>query len=253
MKKLFALTFVFVLVGCGNGEENSSQEISEKNPNQEKTHQLEEETSVGNEETSESNSDITDEESDSNGNDTTIESNNVTDNTETSNNTTNEVKSPSSEAKSTSPDLSALANDDSVIGTLAKDGRFTAFLQFLQEAGLIEALQKSDALTVFAPTDSAFQPFLEDAEIRELIFSDQVLLPSILMTHITSGELTIEKIIDLVGIETLSGVELSITQAEDSSIVLAQSAKIVEADLKGKNGVIQVLDRVIIPALPDSE
>lgn len=127
---------------------------------------------------------------------------------------------------------------------------FTVLLAALDTAGLVDALNGPGPFTVFAPTDAAFGALLEELGItaEELLANPD--LGNILLYHVVSGEFLAADVIELapVDVPTLfEGNDLSIAVV-DGSVVINEVATVVTADLIASNGVIHVIDAVLVPA-----
>jgi transforming growth factor-beta-induced protein len=127
---------------------------------------------------------------------------------------------------------------------------FTVLLAALDTAGLVDALNGPGPFTVFAPTDAAFGALLEELGItaEELLANPD--LGNILLYHVVSGQFLAADVIELapVDVPTLfEGNDLSIAVV-DGSVVINEVATVVTADLIASNGVIHVIDAVLVPA-----
>jgi uncharacterized surface protein with fasciclin (FAS1) repeats len=147
--------------------------------------------------------------------------------------------SPSSNSTTTSP---------SIVDIAASNGSFNTLTAALKAAGLDEALASGGPYTVFAPTDEAFAA-LPKEKVEELLKPEnRDMLVKILTYHVVPGEQTSKKL-KSGETQTLEGapVEVKVT----SSGVTVNDAKVVKADIQASNGVIHVIDKVIMP--PTSE
>ena len=150
--------------------------------------------------------------------------------------------------------------DGTVVELLTNDGRFGTLLTAVTDAGLLESLQQQAPFTLFAPTDDAFAA-LPDAE-RETILGDTDMLSNLLLYHVVSGEVMAE---DLVGTEpgnassdataregqaaTLEGTDIALMAGADGTVTVNDGqATVTEADLQASDGVVHVIDAVLIPA-----
>ena len=126
---------------------------------------------------------------------------------------------------------------------LANDG-FSTLVTALSEAGLVEALQGEGPFTVFAPNDDAFAKIPDD-ELDALLADPQGDLTDILLYHVVSGEIMSTDIEDGQTVETLQGSPITVS-LEDGQ-VLINNAVVVQRDLRASNGVIHVVDTVLMP------
>lgn len=136
--------------------------------------------------------------------------------------------------KSASKDIVTIAADAGMFKTLA-----TA----LTEAGLIETLKTKGPFTVFAPTDEAFAK-LPKGTLEELL-KDKEALKKILLYHVVSGNVMSTDVVKLTEVKTVEGFKVKITVKDGS--VMINDAKVIKADIKASNGVIHVIDTVILP------
>merc|ERR1712241_1407096 len=124
-------------------------------------------------------------------------------------------------------------------------GNFTVLVEALQTAGLVDALQGAGPFTVFAPTDAAFTALLGSLGVTkaELLARDD--LADILKYHVVSGSITSTDLAPMQDVITLEGSQLTV--AKDGSTVKAGSAGVSTADISCSNGVIHVIDAVLLP------
>ena len=121
-------------------------------------------------------------------------------------------------------------------------GSFETLVTALKAAGLVEALQGEGPFTVFAPTDEAFAALPEGA-LQSLLDNPEQ-LAQVLTLHVVSGK---AKAADVVGLESVTSLQGSDLAIDTSSGVSVAGAKVVQADITATNGVIHVIDRVILP------
>ena len=138
-----------------------------------------------------------------------------------------------------------------VAGAAAGDpAEFTVLLAALETAGLVDALNGEGPFTVFAPTDAAFGALLEDLGItaEELLANPD--LANILLYHVVSGEFLAADVIDLapVDVPTLYEENTISIAVVDGSVVINDVATVISPDVMASNGVIHVIDAVLVPA-----
>lgn len=131
---------------------------------------------------------------------------------------------------------------DSVVQAAAADGRFTTLVQALQDTGLDEVLEDGDGWTVFAPTDDAFAS-LPAGVLSGLSAGD---LTAILTYHVLPEKKLAAGVAALESAETVEGREVTI-QVDGDVVVLDGRSQVVETDIRTENGVIHVIDSVLIP------
>jgi len=130
------------------------------------------------------------------------------------------------------------------IVTIAVDaGNFKTLATALTETGLVEALKGDGPFTVFAPTDDAFAK-LPEGTIESLL-KDKETLKKILLYHVVSGEVTSKEVVKLNKAETLAGKNVNI-KVKDGTVMI-NDATITAADVMASNGVIHIIDTVLIP------
>jgi uncharacterized surface protein with fasciclin (FAS1) repeats len=127
---------------------------------------------------------------------------------------------------------------------------FTVLLAALETAGLVDALSGEGPFTVFAPTDAAFAALLEDLGVtaEELLANPD--LGNILLYHVVSGEFLAADVIELapVDVPTLYEENTISIAVVDGSVVINDVATVISPDVMASNGVIHVIDAVLVPA-----
>ena len=132
-----------------------------------------------------------------------------------------------------------------IVDIAVEDSRFTTLVTALQEAGLVEALQAEGPFTVFAPTDDAFDALPEGALAG--LLADKDVLTSVLLYHVLNGKVMSTQAIELDGqeVEMLSGDSIAISL--DGETLKINDAAVIIPDIEASNGVIHVIDAVILP------
>ena len=142
----------------------------------------------------------------------------------------------SSEPPAPTQDIVEIAQDAGVFNTL---------LAAAQAAGLVEALQAPGPITVFAPTDDAFAA-LPDGTVESLLLPENLeTLTSILTYHVVEGSVLAADAVAAGSAPTLNGQSVTITTSGDS--VLINDSTVVQADILATNGVVHVIDAVLLP------
>jgi uncharacterized surface protein with fasciclin (FAS1) repeats len=131
----------------------------------------------------------------------------------------------------------------SIVDIAVADGRFETLVAALQAADLAETLAGEGPFTVFAPTDEAFAKLPEGTV--EGLLEDIPALTDILLYHVVSGEVLAEDVVQLEEAETLLGQNVSI-RVEDGNVYI-NDAMVVLTDIMADNGVIHVIDSVLLP------
>ena len=130
-----------------------------------------------------------------------------------------------------------------IVTIAVEAGNLTTLATALTETGLVEALQGDGPFTVFAPTDDAFAKLPEGT--LEALINDKETLKKILLYHVVAGEVTSKEVVNLKRAETLAGKNINI-KVKDGSVMINDS-KIIGADIMASNGVIHVIDTVLLP------
>ena len=131
----------------------------------------------------------------------------------------------------------------SIVEIAVEDGRFTTLVAALEAADLVGTLEGEGPFTVFAPTDDAFAA-LPDGTVDALL-DDIPTLQAILLYHVVPAEVMASDVVNLSSAETASGQEIAINV--DGSTVMINDAQVIITDIVASNGVIHVIDRVILP------
>jgi uncharacterized surface protein with fasciclin (FAS1) repeats len=130
-----------------------------------------------------------------------------------------------------------------IVDTAVAAGSFKILAKALTEADLVEALKGEGPFTVFAPTDEAFEKLPEGT--LEAVLKDKEKLIAILKYHVVAGKVTSKDVVKLEEAETLLKDAKVKIDATDG--VKINNAKVVTADIECTNGVIHVIDTVLIP------
>jgi transforming growth factor-beta-induced protein len=131
-----------------------------------------------------------------------------------------------------------------IVEIAAADGRFTTLVAAVQAAGLVDALNGEGPFTVFAPTDDAFAALPEGTV--EALLADIPALTDILLYHVVSGKAMAADVVNLTSVTTLEGKDISI-KVEDGNVFLNDSVQVIITDIEASNGVIHVIDSVLLP------
>ncbi|MDD1700263.1 MAG: fasciclin domain-containing protein [Methanoregula sp.] len=126
----------------------------------------------------------------------------------------------------------------SIVDTAAADGRFTTLVSALQAANLTDTLSGTQVYTVFAPTDAAFKK----------LPNGTVATKDILLYHVVAGKVTAAEVVTLKTATTVQGSNLTISVINGT--VKVNNANVIATDIMTNNGVIHVIDTVLIPPAP---
>jgi transforming growth factor-beta-induced protein len=135
--------------------------------------------------------------------------------------------------------------DGNIVQVADKAGQFKTLLAAAKAAGLAEALSSSGPLTVFAPTDEAFAKLGQNTINDLLKPENRQKLTTILTYHVVSGELPASKVLATNDATTLSGQRIDFTTRDGK--VFVDGAQVLATDIEASNGVIHVIDSVILP------
>ncbi len=125
-----------------------------------------------------------------------------------------------------------------------ESGNFNTLVSAVKTADLVDALDAPGPLTLFAPTDEAFRK-LPKGTVEQLM-NDRAMLRSVLQHHVVSGKVTAKDAISTHSVRALDGGELNIDTCEGMTV---NGAKVVEADIVARNGVIHAIDTVLVPGM----
>ena len=130
-----------------------------------------------------------------------------------------------------------------IVETAVAAGSFSTLVTAIQEAGLVETLSGPGPFTVFAPTDEAFAKLPEGT--LEAVLADKAKLASILTYHVVPGKVLAADVVNLTSATTVQGGDLAIDATDG---VKVNGANVTATDVEASNGVIHVIDAVLIPA-----
>ena len=136
------------------------------------------------------------------------------------------------------------ADGKNIVATAVEAGQFNTLVAAVKAAGLVEALSGEGPLTVFAPTDEAFSKLPEGTVESLLQPENKDKLIAILKYHVVAGKVLARDVVKLKSADTLNGKAVSI---EADGGVKIDQANVVKTDIMTSNGVIHVIDQVLIP------
>jgi uncharacterized surface protein with fasciclin (FAS1) repeats len=136
-----------------------------------------------------------------------------------------------------------------IVDTAIAAGNFKTLITAVQATGLVETLKSPGPFTVFAPTDDAFGK-LPEGTVENLL-KDIPKLKSILTYHVVAGKVTSADVVKLKNAKTVEGenVKIDASTWHGHSMPKVNDAKIVTADIMADNGVIHVIDKVLMPPM----
>ncbi|MGB5278698.1 MAG: fasciclin domain-containing protein [Gammaproteobacteria bacterium] len=129
-----------------------------------------------------------------------------------------------------------------VVDTAVAAGSFSTLVTAIKAAGLVETLKGDGPFTVFAPTDEAFKK-IPEAELAALL-KDKAALTKVLTYHVVPGKVMAADVVKLTSAKTVEGQSIKISASDG---VKVDNANVVKTDIAASNGVIHVIDTVIMP------
>lgn len=129
-----------------------------------------------------------------------------------------------------------------IVDTAVSAGQFNTLAKALTEAGLVETLKGKGPFTVFAPTDEAFAKLPPGT--LEALLKDKAKLTAVLTYHVVAGKVMASDVVKLSEAKTVQGQNVKIGTIGG---VMVNDAHVVKTDIMASNGVIHVIDKVILP------
>jgi uncharacterized surface protein with fasciclin (FAS1) repeats len=130
-----------------------------------------------------------------------------------------------------------------IVATATAAGQFTTLTKLLKRAGLVSALRQPGPYTVFAPTDAAFKKVPK--KTLNALLANKAKLKAVLLYHVVAGKVTAADFSMLRSAKTLNGKSVRIRVS--GANVFVNTAKVTKADVMASNGVIHVINAVLIP------
>jgi uncharacterized surface protein with fasciclin (FAS1) repeats len=140
---------------------------------------------------------------------------------------------------------SARAGEKDIVGTAASAGQFTTLATALGAAGLVDTLKGPGPFTVFAPTDAAFAKLPEGTIANLLKPENKDQLTAILTYHVVPGAVMAADVVKLKEAKTVNGKAVTVKQKHGA--VMINNAAVTATDIVASNGVIHVIDSVLLP------
>jgi uncharacterized surface protein with fasciclin (FAS1) repeats len=138
--------------------------------------------------------------------------------------------------------MTSVASAADIVETAISAGQFKTLVTALQEADLVETLKGDGPFTVFAPTDAAFAKL--PAGALDALVKDKTKLAAVLTYHVVPGKVMAAQV-KPGKVKTVQGESLSVSAQGGS--VMVDNAKVTKTDISASNGVIHVIDTVILP------
>ena len=141
--------------------------------------------------------------------------------------------------------MPARAQEKDIVDTAVAAGGFKTLAAALQAAGLVETLKGNGPFTVFAPTDEAFAKLPAGTVENLLKPENKEKLKAVLTYHVVPGKVTAAQVTKLKSAKTVQGSEAKV--AVNGGKVMIDNANVVKTDIMASNGVIHVIDAVLVP------
>jgi uncharacterized surface protein with fasciclin (FAS1) repeats len=137
----------------------------------------------------------------------------------------------------------SMAKSDDIVDVAIENGNFTTLVTAVKAAGLVDTLKGAGPFTVFAPTDAAFAKV--PTEMLNALLADKAALANVLTYHVVAGKVMASDVVTLSQATTIQGQNIMI-EVRDGK-VFVNNAQVVITDVNASNGVIHVIDTVILP------
>jgi len=138
------------------------------------------------------------------------------------------------------------AAEADIVTTAVNAGQFKTLASLLQSAGLVDTLKGPGPFTVFAPTDAAFAKVPKAT--LDALAADPAKLKAVLLYHVVAGSVPAADVVKLTSAKTVNGASVSIKV--QGSTVMVNDANVVTPDVMASNGIIHVIDTVLLPPAP---
>jgi uncharacterized surface protein with fasciclin (FAS1) repeats len=135
------------------------------------------------------------------------------------------------------------AASKTIVGVAAGDARFSTLVKLVKSAGLATTLSKG-SYTVFAPTNAAFAKVPKAT--LDALGKDKAKLKAVLLYHVVKGRVPASKVVKLKSAKTLEGASVKIA-VKGGKVYLNGSTRVTKTDVKASNGIIHVINRVLLP------
>lgn len=138
------------------------------------------------------------------------------------------------------------AKEQDIVDIAAGNKDFSTLVAAVKAAGLVDTLKGKGPLTVFAPTNAAFEKLPKGTVESLLKPENKDKLVAILTYHVVAGSVKAADVVKLDKAKTVNGADVAIS-VKDGSVYLNKDSKVVKTDIEATNGVIHVIDSVILP------
>lgn len=147
-------------------------------------------------------------------------------------------------AGTSAPSARAAGSGQTIVDIAAGDPRFTTLVKLVKKAGLAETLSGEGPFTVFAPTNAAFKKV--PAKTLRALSKDTDKLKAVLTYHVVAGEVKAADVVKLKSAKTVNGKSIRIS-VRGGNVFLNRSTKVTKTDIDASNGVVHVINKVLIP------
>jgi uncharacterized surface protein with fasciclin (FAS1) repeats len=137
------------------------------------------------------------------------------------------------------------AADKDIVDTAVGAKQFSTLVAAVKAAGLVETLKGEGPFTVFAPTNAAFEKLPEGTVESLLKPENKDKLVAVLTYHVVPGKVMAKDVVGLSKAKSVQGKEITITVKDDQ--VMVDKARVIKTDIESTNGVIHVIDAVLLP------
>jgi transforming growth factor-beta-induced protein len=144
------------------------------------------------------------------------------------------------------PSDDAMMEKNTIVDIAVADGRFTTLVAAVTAAELVETLSGEGPFTVFAPTDDAFAALPAGTVDSLLLPENKQQLTDILLYHVVSGKVMAADVVTLTSAPTVFGKDVTVT-VKDGKVFLNDTVQVIITDIEASNGVIHVIDAVLLP------
>lgn len=141
------------------------------------------------------------------------------------------------------PTVESTVEPETLAGLVASRPDLSTFYAGLQETGLLETLDSAGPYTLFAPTDEAFKNLRDLSALQ----ADPDSLEVLLRYHIAEGRITRDLLSGVNVVDTLQGAKLDVLLDASDNLLIAGSGTTTETELEAANGVLYIVDRVLLP------
>ncbi|CAM4068775.1 fasciclin domain-containing protein [Deinococcus marmoris] len=138
---------------------------------------------------------------------------------------------------------SSMPMGNTIAGIVSNDPNFSTLLAAVKAAGLVETLSSPGPFTVFAPTNAAFAK-IPAADLNALL-NDPAALKAVLLYHVVAGKVTASQVMGMSSGTTVNGADVNVSMMGSS--VMINDATVTKADIMASNGIIHVIDTVLMP------